>query len=954
MRKIILLTFVFFLTYIHSYSLECEKGKLLIKLKKDSELEVFFQNGQKPFFLNKVLGDFTYYPAISPKLIDFAEMKFFSKNYRRLDPPFENLRRAYIVEYDKNLDPFYISKKLRNYIGIEYAEPLYVRKILKIPSDPRINQQYYLNKIKIFEAWDLLPANVDTIIVGIIDTGIDYEHPDLAENIYINYGEVGKDSLGRDKRENGIDDDNNGYIDDYRGWDFPNNDNDPKPVNGHGTHVAGIIGAIVDNDTGGCGLVPKVKLLACKCSPDDNGSIILSGYKAIFYSAVMGANVINCSWGSTGYSNFEQEVINSVNQLGCSIVSAAGNNSALQDFYPASYDGVLSVSALDSNDLKAGFSNYSVKVDISAPGVDIFSTVPGNTYAAWDGTSMASPIAAGVLALIRQKFQSLKPKQYYEILKKTSDDIYPLNENFVGLLGAGRVNAFNALSINLDTMKAVLLKDVIVANPQSLIDNDSTIPLAVFISLENIFSKLENVSVKLSPKTQFIRKILVDSIYLGDFEAEETKLSDKSLVFFLSENVPYDHNLILLFDIFVDNKKIGTYSTQFVVRHSYRTMQENNISVTFNSRGNIGYNDFPNNIQGDGFSFRKSNSLLFEGAVIVGTSTKRVSDVARNYNTQNRAFMPEKYFVTHYKMVDDDKIKPYNIGLCSFSDLKDTIIDTLIVGLNVSQTVYQFTEPEDSNFIIVKYDVKNISPNNYDSVYFGLFFDWDISSAGQEDETRFDILDRFAYAHSPTNDSLVFVGTQLLSALPLNYYPIDNDGSGEDSLGIYDGYTITEKLKTLSKGIVRKKTRTTDISYVISAGPFALMKGDSKPIVFSIFAGKDLLELRQSSIYSLKKAINLGIINDNQQTRQLSLPWKVFPVIFNDELNVCYSANSDEDIELMIYDNLGRRLSSIKTKTNKNRENLFTFNTSEFARGIYFIILQTKGLIEVNKAVKIR
>lgn len=953
MRKVVLII-AFFFSFLVSYALEYEKGKLLIKLNKDSQLESLFQKGQKPNFLSKVFGDFNYYPAISYRLLDFAEKKFFSNIFRRLDSPFENLRRVYIIEYGKNIDPLYICKKLRNFFDIEYAEPLYIRKVFKIPSDPRINQQYYLNKIKVFEAWDLLPADVDTIIVGIVDTGIDYNHPDLVQNIFINNGEVGLDSLGRDKRYNGIDDDNNGYIDDYRGWDFSDKDNDPKPTNGHGTHVAGIIGAVIDNNAGGCGIVPKVKLMACKSSPDSDNNTILSGYNAIFYAAVMGAKVINCSWGSTGYSNFEEEIINSVNQLGCCVVSAAGNNSSLQDFFPASYDGVLSVSALDSNDVKAVFSNYSIKVGVSAPGVDIFSTVPGNAFAAWDGTSMASPIVAGVLALVRQKFQLFNPKQYYEIVKRTSDHIYSINKNFVGLLGAGRVNAFNALSINPDSLKAVLLKDVIVTNPLSLIYGDNTTPIAVFIKLENIFSKLKNVSVKLGKDSQYIRKVLVDSIFLGDFKSGEIKLSKDSLVFFLSENVPYDHNLILLFDVFSENKKIGKYPAQLVVKHSYRTMKANNISVTFNSRGNISYNDFPNNNQGEGFSFRRSNSVLFEGALIVGTSTGKISDVARNSSSQNRAFSPERYFEACYEMSADGKMKRYNFGFGSFSDLKDINIDSLYVGINVSQSVYQFFEPEDSNFIIVKYDVKNISQNDYDSVYFGLFFDWDISMAGQYDETHFDILNRFAYAYSPTNDTLPLVGSQLLSLLPLNYYPIENDGHGGDSLGIYDGYSLAEKLKTLSRGIVRKNARMTDISYVISAGPFALKKGETRPIIFSIFAGKNLLELRQSSVNSLIKAIDFGLIEANKPNYESIMNWVVFPNVFEDEVNIVISPVLDEEVELIIFDILGHVVSFWKPKVYINRDNLFTFNTSDFGIGTYLFCLRTKEVTYLKKAIKIK
>lgn len=944
-----ILLFLLFVSY--SYSLDYLNGKIVVKFRKGSTLLENLLREKRSDIMSNFLGDYSLRPALSENLIDFAEKRYFPRAFRTTESPFNHLRQIFIIEFSKKIDPLVLSKKVNNLKDIEYAEPIYTRKLLEVPSDPRVNQQYYLWKIELFNAWDLLPDDTDTIIVGIVDTGVDFGHIDLNNNSFLNFGEIGLDSLGRDKKANGIDDDNNGYVDDYQGWDFVGNDNDPKPVNGHGTHVAGIIGANINNDIGGSGIVPKVKLLACKCSPDNNNSSIINGYEAIFYASVMGASVINCSWGNTGFSNLEQDIINAANTLGSCIVAAAGNNNSFEEFYPASYDGVLSVCAVDSNDVKATFSNFSTRVDVSAPGVDIYSTVPGNTYAAWDGTSMASPISSGVISLIRQKYPNLTPKKCYEVLKRTTDDVNALNPNFIGMIGTGRVNAYKALSSNPDSLKSLLLRKIFVGDPQTLVYQERWSPIALFITLENVLSPLKNVYVKLTNPNEFIRAVYKDSISLGNFETGEIKTSKDSFLILFSERIPYDYNLILTFDVFDENGKVQSLYAQLLVRPSYRTMSGNNITISFNSRGNIGYNDFPNNKQGDGFLFRNSNSLLFEGATMIATSTGKISDVARNSNYQNRAFSPDSFFKVQ-KNISLDGTSFY-FGSSVFSDLNVFSFDSNLVGVKIAQMVYQFSGSQDSNFVILNYKIQNGSEKNYDSVYFGLFFDWDISLGGQKDETFFDLINRFACAYPSNVDTLPFVATQLLSPLPVNYYAIDNDGS-EDSFGIYDGFTFAEKILALTSGLGRRKSRTTDVSYVISTGPFSLASGETKEIAFSIFAGLSFPELRQVSLAALMKAIEMGIVNVDKPKSIDDWEFEVFPNTFESVLNIVFFSTMEHEIIIQIIDNIGRFVLKKSLEIKSNRENVISFDLSELARGTYYVLANLGRGFKYKKVIKIK
>jgi len=227
------------------------------------------------------------------------------------------------------------------------------------------------------EAWDRV-TNCSAIVVAVIDTGVDYNHPDLAgppSNIWINAG---------DNNANGIDDDGNGYIDDGRGWDFIQMDNDPMDFHSHGTHVAGTIGAIGDNGIGGTGVCWTVQVMSVRALSTLGSGTTAELAAAIDYAVANGANVINMSLGGTG--GFAGDIIDtaiaSARAAGVLVVAAAGNtgtNNDVSPFYPASYnrDNIISVAATDQRDVLAGFSNYgAVSVDVAAPGVNIYSTVP--------------------------------------------------------------------------------------------------------------------------------------------------------------------------------------------------------------------------------------------------------------------------------------------------------------------------------------------------------------------------------------------------------------------------------------------------------------------------------------------------------------------------------------------------------------------------------------------------
>ena len=352
------------------------------------------------------------------------------------------INQIYRIKISSPYDPIYVSSKLAKHSEIEWAEPVYLREIVHTPNDPSFSNQYALAKVQAEAAWDLSKEN-SNIIVAIVDSGVDWNHNDLNANIWQN-----------DDPINGVDDDQNGFIDDIRGWDFGGldgtADNDPtedSPT--HGTHVAGISSAVTNNSLGIAGLGYNLTIMPVKTSQHDiSDRIIAYGYEGIIYAADNGADIINCSWGGFGYSKAEQEVIDYAVGKGCVLVCAAGNDGLKEVIFPAAYNGVLSVGNTNQNDVKSSSSNYGIDLDVCAPGSGIYSTWQGSTspYINLSGTSMASPLVAGLAGLVIDKFPNYTPLQIIEQIRVNADNIDGLNSGKEKMLGSGRINAYNALN----------------------------------------------------------------------------------------------------------------------------------------------------------------------------------------------------------------------------------------------------------------------------------------------------------------------------------------------------------------------------------------------------------------------------------------------------------------------------------------------------------------------------
>lgn len=342
---------------------------------------------------------------------------------------------------------------------VEYAEPNFRYRIAQanpkqsVPDDFDLDKAWGLRNttetagtnradIHAVEAWSLATGD-KRVTVAILDTGVDYFHPDLQPNIWTNPREIAG---------NGLDDDRNGYVDDVHGYDFVSGDSDPMDDNSHGTHVSGIIGAAGNNQRGIAGVCWEVGLMALKAFDETGNADVIQVVEAVRYAIENGAQIINASWGGFDRSRALEEIIAEAHQAGILVVAAAGNEKTDLPFYPAAYPHVLAVGATDPTDQRSPFSNYGAYVDVAAPGENIYSTIPNNQFGFISGTSMAAPYAAGLAALIKARYAQFANHEIENIIRNTSDSITPDKP-----LGTGRINAYRALLVNAPLPVAKLI-----------------------------------------------------------------------------------------------------------------------------------------------------------------------------------------------------------------------------------------------------------------------------------------------------------------------------------------------------------------------------------------------------------------------------------------------------------------------------------------------------------------
>lgn len=863
------------------------------------------------------------------------------------------LEKILVIKYSSDTDPQTLASKIKLHESVEWAEPKYVYAVAYVPNDPFYSSQYALQKIKAADAWNITTGDT-SIAIGIIDTGVDWDHPDLAANIWRNWNEV---------PDNGIDDDNNGFVDDIRGWDFgglngtpDNNPMEDRPD--HGTHVAGDASAVTDNSTGISAIGFKSKIMAVKTIRDDFRSpvgspYVVYGYEGIKYAADNGAKVINCSWGGGGYSFLGQEVINYAASIGALVVAAAGNNNSPAPFYPASYQNVLSVAATNESDMKASFTNYGSGVDVSAPGVSIYSTWQNDNYTFGNGTSFSSPITAGLAALVKSVFPFYSPSQIAEQIRTNCDDINSINPGFVNQLGRGRINAFKSLSnINSKSARAIGIK-YLDESPGG--NGDGVLQAGEIIKVTcnfvNYLNPTTNLGIYLESNNNY--STVLNGIFIAGAKATLDTFNNGSAIFTfqISQNVP--QNFLLTFNLnYLDGSYQDFQVISVIANPTYATQSGNNVALTITSKGTLAFNNYPDNSQGDGFKYLDGLNNLFEGALMLATSSTKVSDCARGNSPsiQNTDFTTVQPFTLTSPGIFADME-----GICI---VNDNSAGSNKIGVKVKLNSFSFNDSENENYILLRYDLTNTNSSAINNLYAGLFFDWDFAAA-TDDFTAYDSLGNLGYVYRVGGNPNTWVATALISSTDFGFWAINN-GGGDGGFSIYDNFTDSEKWQSLSSGVGKPQAGAGDVSHVISGGPFTIQLNETIHVAFAIAAGFNLNDLRTAITNARSKYVQIptSISNDKDGLPNEFYLGQNYPNPFNPSTKISWQSPVSSWQTLKVYDVLGNEVATLVDELREAGSYEVQFQSAvgnrQLASGIYLYRLQSGGFVQTKKMILLR
>lgn len=726
----------------------------------------------------------------------------------------------YKVEVDKDIDIPALCKSLSEESTILYAEPVYEEQLLYTPNDPAMSDgnQDYLSVIKAPEAWEISQGS-DQIVIGISDTGLDFENPDIQPKLYINENDP----------VNGFDDDGNGYVDDHLGFDFADRDTVASPDDmKHGTMVGGIAGAATDNNYGIAGVGFNTLLSSLKVY--NTNKQLVNGYESVLYAADIGYDIINLSWGSiNSYSQAYQDIITyAVKEKNLIVIAAAGNTHGDLKFYPASYEHVLSVAATDLQDQKAPFSTYNYSVDIVAPGQNIYSLGLNNTFTTDNGTSYSAPMVAGAAAIVKSVFSHLSAGQIMEQLRVTSDPVYAVgsNANFQDQLGFGRLNIHEA--ITNENAISVRIENIHYHNGY-----DEAIYAGDTISISfDVVNYLASTAVEFtfSSPSEYVT-LLTDTISVEKLSSEETRsLSFPLLV--VADETPPETALPIRVKMLGPDYEDYQY-IELTTNPDLLHFNNNNIELSISGRGNLGF-DSDNFFDGVGFRWNTTIMAARMG-MLIAQDEQNVSD---NLPEGPVANTREKDFVA-LEHIKYERNEQFDLKVSSV--FSDTEIDNSL-GIKVSQSVLSNW---DADYIIQEYRLVNVSDESRD-LNVGYYVDWSIPLRGYENVTYYDTESNAIVAADV--DYTRFAGMVCYT----DQYPVRQMIDLTDALGnLQDLGDLSDATKyQLSNTAMFENAgfegNGSDISTMIAHDSITLDPSHSKKVAYLLGFGNTIEELRKN------------------------------------------------------------------------------------------------------------
>lgn len=759
-----------------------------------------------------------------------ASEPIIGEQYNDLGQQLVDLSLIYEVECDTAADIRAATRRLAGHPAVVYAEPRYIYETFLATNDLYREHQWFLDTMHVPAAWDQTTGDTN-VVIAIIDTGTDFGHDDLnGDRIAYNYNDP----------IDGVDNDNDGYVDNFQGWDFGGTsfwapaDNDPNwvgtgPGMDHGVIVTGVACAKANNGKGIAGAGYNTRYLPLKASVDQSLGISY-GMDAIVYAADHGADMLNLSWGSGAFSQYGQDICNyaAVNH-GCLLVGAAGNQHTNIFYYPASYENVLSTSAMQTayvawNTNTSTGTSYNYLVDICAPGRNLVTTTGGNSY--WGGatgTSMAAPLVCALAALVKARYPQYTNIQAGEIVRTTATDIYPTNPTLVERLGKGQADALAAVAAI--TPKSVRLDEFF------FYDGNNGIPES-FDTLEiagrfvNHLSPTTNLIVDISsPNTEYI-EVITGTQTLGNVGPSDTATNQFPFLIHLKRNVTEPTKLWLRFG-FTDGNYTDYQYRSLIIYPTMIDLDANRLKTTINGVGNIGFVDYPGLQNGLGLRYDNNYNVLRDAGFLVGISQTNVVDMNRNeVGARDEDMSP--------------LIKPYRTSgpradLEARTRFEDSNSGTQMIGIDVEQHAFQFTGTDKDQFIILEYTVRNTNNYPVNGAYAGISAEWNRAYYNLSNANFYPNLNGIAanFTSGPTD---FYTGIALLTDQSVYSYTTPEFNFSFSSEAKFDALRYNSGPQTALSG---------DVLQFISAGPFNLQPGDSAVVAFALLGGDNLLNLEE-------------------------------------------------------------------------------------------------------------
>jgi len=806
---------------------EAQPGRLVVKLQ--------------PGYQANSLQDLMAMPGLANSLLQLGAAGFDERfpSLAYTEKPIRHLKGIFTLTIDHSVDLGEAAARLSRYRALfQYVEPDYLATPFMpyVPNDLDSAAHWFAFRMRTLDAWGLTRGN-STFKVGLVDTGVDYLHPDLAGNHATN-------SLDP---VDGIDNDNNGYVDDFLGWDvagtFPNlndPDGDPfppfkdVPFSDHGTFVAGHAAATSDNGTGKPSPAFNCQFVAVKCTPDSQqgGARIFNGYDGMLYAAEAGCQVINASWGSFSFSQLGADVVREITQTyDALIVAAAGNDVSQPNVaYPAAYPEVMAVTASGASDQLALNLTRGFEIDVASPASGP-TTRPDSTYFN-DGvlySSFASATAAGAAILLRSYRPGLSARQVRALMRVTADPvIYNLAPaDAQDKYGRGRIDLFDAMVLSTPALEA---EDLALTDPtNNILESGDTVWLTG--RFVNLLADANALTINLVSRDTSTAKILSGSLAVGALPNLDTVMvAGNSLQVVipmgLGDNVPIVLEIQYQDGLYRDKEFIT-----FIANPTFQTLDNGFISASVASNGAWGYADYPVRQLGVGF-LADTLQTLFEGGLLIGTGPQQVSDNIR---------LPQSGASTDFRALERietiDPAPRADIGAVAlFSD--SGAANPL--GVQVRQETFGYLSDGNQGFLLNRVILTNTNFTSLTGLRVGQFADFDIGEGfndSSDDTVAWWGAKQLLYTYGDASG--LHVGLAMLRS-PNGAMPYAGDAS-------QFAFTDSAKWESLQGLSAFSQLPGVDGFSVLSTRGFNLSALASDTIVFAWLVGNNLAQLAQQA-----------------------------------------------------------------------------------------------------------